>query len=98
MFETMERKSLIDATSTEGEKPDQKLKGEIEFRGVVFRYPTRPEQTVAKGLSFKVNPGETVALVGESGSGKVKIKSNSNSKSKSNQNQIKIKSWNYQKT
>lgn len=45
------------------------IKGKIEFRNVGFKYSTRDEYAV-KDLSFSVNPGETVALVGESGCGK----------------------------
>lgn len=45
-------------------------KGEIEFIGVHFNYPSRPDFTVLQNVSFKVAPGETVALVGSSGSGK----------------------------
>ena len=35
-----------------------------------FRYPTRTEDFVLRGLNITVNPGESVALVGESGCGK----------------------------
>lgn len=45
------------------------VQGEIEFRDVGFKYPTR-DQWAVKGLSFRINKGETVALVGESGCGK----------------------------
>lgn len=44
--------------------------GVIEFKNVWFRYPTRKEDFVLKGLNLKINPNETVALVGESGCGK----------------------------
>jgi ATP-binding cassette, subfamily B, bacterial len=50
-----------------------KLKGEIEFRNISFSYPTRPEFEVLKNLSFRIRPGEKVALVGQSGSGKSTI-------------------------
>lgn len=50
-------------------------KGKIEFRDVSFSYPTRPEFTVLKKVSFFAEPGETVALVGSSGSGKSTIAS-----------------------
>ena len=45
-------------------------KGKIEFKNVWFRYPTRKQDFVHRGLSFVINPGESVALVGESGCGK----------------------------
>jgi ABC-type multidrug transport system fused ATPase/permease subunit len=46
------------------------VKGEIEFRNVWFRYPTRKDDFVLKGMNIKINPNESVALVGESGCGK----------------------------
>ena len=45
-------------------------KGEIEFQDVWFRYPTRKNEWVLRGLNLKINSRETVALVGESGCGK----------------------------
>lgn len=45
------------------------IKGKIEFRDVSFKYVTNQNYAV-KDLSFTINPGETVALVGESGCGK----------------------------
>jgi ABC-type multidrug transport system fused ATPase/permease subunit len=50
-------------------------KGEIEFNNVSFNYPSRPDFTVLKSISFKAEAGQTVALVGSSGSGKTTIAS-----------------------
>lgn len=47
-----------------------RVKGEIEFKNIEFTYPTRPDFTVLKNVSFNAKAGETVALVGSSGSGK----------------------------
>lgn len=44
--------------------------GAIEFDGVTFRYPTRPEVSALTDFSLAVAPGETVAVVGPSGAGK----------------------------
>lgn len=46
------------------------FKGKIEFKDVWFRYPSRKNEWVFKGLNLTINPNESVALVGESGSGK----------------------------
>ena len=64
-----DRQPLIDTWSTEGEKIKD-VRGELEFRDVHFRYPTRPEVRVLRGVDLIVKPGEYVALVGASGCGK----------------------------
>ncbi|HEX8073087.1 MAG TPA: peptidase domain-containing ABC transporter [Pyrinomonadaceae bacterium] len=46
------------------------LRGHIKFEHVTFRYPTRPDKNALQNISLEVYPGQTVALVGRSGSGK----------------------------
>jgi ATP-binding cassette subfamily B protein len=48
-------------------------RGEIEFNNVRFSYTERPGEGVLNGVSFRVRPGDTVALVGPSGAGKTTI-------------------------
>ncbi|KAI1173774.1 ABC transporter [Nemania sp. FL0916] len=64
-----DRKPTIDTWSEDGEDLSA-VEGTIEFRDVHFRYPTRPEQPVLRGLNLTVRPGQYVALVGASGCGK----------------------------
>lgn len=49
-----------------------KIDGKIEFRNVDFRYPGQAEKALA-GVSFTINPGERVAILGRVGSGKSTI-------------------------
>ncbi|XP_068154904.1 mitochondrial potassium channel ATP-binding subunit [Drosophila tropicalis] len=55
--------------------PQERLHGEIRFENVSFAYPMRPDQMVLKDFSLTLRPGQTVALVGASGSGKSTIAS-----------------------
>jgi ATP-binding cassette subfamily B (MDR/TAP) protein 1 len=50
-----------------------KLDGLIEFKNVSFSYPTRPDVKVLQDFSLVILPGQSVALVGASGSGKSTI-------------------------
>lgn len=48
-------------------------KGTVEFRGVSFRYPGVQANNVINDISFKVNKGETVAILGATGCGKTSL-------------------------
>jgi len=56
---------------TQGSYAPATIAGSIEFDQVWFAY--EPENYVLKNINFKVNPGETVAIVGHTGSGKTSI-------------------------
>lgn len=69
--------SILDMEEDIRQLPDaeklQRVKGHVEFNNVSFAY--NPEETVISNLSFKVAPGEVVAIVGPSGAGKSTIAS-----------------------
>jgi ATP-binding cassette subfamily B protein len=54
------------------DKIDRPIKGKLEFNNVAFQYPGSNE-FVLKNLSFKVEPGENIAIVGRTGSGKTTL-------------------------
>ena len=51
-------------------KIEKKITGNLSFNNVVFAYPSRPELTVLKDISFEALAGQKIAIVGPSGSGK----------------------------
>ncbi|XP_027395686.1 phosphatidylcholine translocator ABCB4-like isoform X4 [Bos indicus x Bos taurus] len=69
IFAIIDSDPKIDSFSERGHKPDN-IKGNLEFRDVHFSYPARPDVQILKGLNLKVESGQTVALVGNSGCGK----------------------------
>jgi ATP-binding cassette subfamily B multidrug efflux pump len=58
-------------TSNEGKYAPETVKGKVEFRNVWFAY--NEEEYVLKNISFKVDEGKTIALVGATGAGKSSI-------------------------
>jgi ATP-binding cassette, subfamily B (MDR/TAP), member 1 len=72
VFAVLDRETEIDPDNPEGYKPE-KLKGDVDIRGVDFVYPSRPDVTIFKGFSLSIQPGKSTTLVGQSGSGKSTI-------------------------
>ena len=68
IFSIFENDSIINET---GDIDKANFKGKIDFRNVRFSYISNIE--VLKGISFSVKPGETLAIVGPTGSGKTTI-------------------------
>ncbi|KAK9062090.1 hypothetical protein SSX86_019275 [Deinandra increscens subsp. villosa] len=69
VFGILNQKSKIDYTDESGASLE-KLRGDIVFSHVNFRYPSRPDIQIFRDLCLDIPSGQTVAVVGESGSGK----------------------------
>jgi ATP-binding cassette subfamily B protein len=67
------REILREPIEPEGGEATPRLRGEVELDAIHFRYPSRPEVEVLRGITLRVRPGERVALVGASGAGKSTI-------------------------
>ncbi len=71
VFKVLDNDDFIPESSTDALLPDQPMKGKVEFDHVNFAYVK--DKYVLKDVSFVINPGETVAIVGHTGSGKTTI-------------------------
>ncbi|XP_031257574.1 ABC transporter B family member 20 [Pistacia vera] len=72
VFEIIDRVPKIDPDDNSALKPPN-VYGSIELKNVDFCYPSHPEVLVLSNFSLKVNGGQTIAVVGVSGSGKSTI-------------------------
>ena len=76
VYMIVDEPSKLDPTaSNEGEVfvNNKSFRGEVEFKNVWFRYPSRKGVWILKDFSLKMRPDQSVALVGQSGSGKSTI-------------------------
>lgn len=69
VFSILDRSTEIDSNNPSSHKP-LAITGHIEFQNVMFAYPARPAVIVFRDFNLKVKAGQTVAMVGQSGSGK----------------------------
>ncbi|XP_026443149.1 ABC transporter B family member 20-like [Papaver somniferum] len=72
VFEIIDRSPKIDPDDNTGLKPPN-VYGSIELKNVDFYYPSRPEIMILSNFSLKISGGQTIAVVGVSGSGKSSI-------------------------
>ncbi len=67
IIKILQKKPLVEESPTPAQLPQ--IRGEIEFRNLSFSYPGA-ETTVLKNITLKIDAGQTVAIVGSTGSGK----------------------------
>ncbi|CAL9079476.1 unnamed protein product [Musa textilis] len=72
VFEVIDRTPEIDPYSSDG-RALASVRGRVEFRGVDFAYPSRPDTMILRDLDLTIPASKTLALVGASGGGKSTI-------------------------
>jgi len=71
VFKVIDNPDALPPSPPDAFAPKERLEGSVEFKNVWFAY--NEENYVLKDISFKVETGETVAIVGHTGSGKTSI-------------------------
>jgi len=71
VFKVMDNEDFIPESHVSAYKPENQMEGKVEFNKVWFSYNNG--NPVLKDISFTISPGETVAIVGHTGSGKTTI-------------------------
>ncbi len=95
VFRVIDNPDALPPSAADAFSPAERLKGNVEFRHVWFAY--NEENYVLKNISFTVNAGETVAIVGHTGSGKTSIISLLNRLYHINKGEIKLDDINIEK-
>lgn len=70
LFKIIDRKPHITSIEKSNENTESKELQDVNFKGINFQYPTRPDIQVLDDFNLNVANGKTIALVGHSGSGK----------------------------
>ncbi|MGL5889522.1 MAG: ATP-binding cassette domain-containing protein, partial [Bacteroidia bacterium] len=73
IFEIIDEEHEPVNDSPDRQRGTLKLNGKVELNNIHFAYPTRPDFPVLQGVNFAAEPGQTIAIVGSSGSGKSTI-------------------------
>ena len=68
IFDT--KPEIVEPASGQATETKRPLKGELTFEHVGFAYPSQPDREVLRDISFTVEPGTKLAIVGATGSGK----------------------------
>lgn len=61
------------STSNDKSQKDIAIQGKVSYENVHFAYPSRKDLTILKGINIHIQPGQKIALVGQSGGGKSTI-------------------------
>lgn len=88
VFKVLDNPDVTEHTGTLGKDHTLQIKGALEFDQVWFAYIN--EQFVLKDVSFSIEPGQTLAIVGHTGSGKTSIISLVNRLYRINKGEVKI--------
>ncbi|MBL7776098.1 MAG: ABC transporter ATP-binding protein, partial [Saprospiraceae bacterium] len=70
VFQLLETQEMV---RNDGQLAPEKMQGEVRFENVWFSYSGNADEAVLKNVSFHIPPGDTLALVGSTGSGKTTI-------------------------